>query len=187
MLQWQIGEVSVTSVTEMDDGAIPGTAVIPEATADAVLAVDWLRPRFADDTGNIRLRIQALVVESLGRRIVVDTCLGNDKPRTNPFFDSLHVAVPRRPHGRGFPAPHDRRGRVHPPAVDHVGWNTDAPRRSLGADVSRTRADYLSRVDVEHWSTTPSADGDLFGDSVRPVLDRVRPTSSIRRSRSPAR
>ena len=30
---------------------------------------------------------------------------------------------------------------------------------------------YLSRVDVEHWSTTPSPDGDLFGDSVRPVLD----------------
>lgn len=58
-------------------------------TPEAVLAVDWLQPRFADAAGNILLRIQALVVESDGRRIVVDTCLGNDKPRTNPFFDGL--------------------------------------------------------------------------------------------------
>ena len=29
----------------------------------------------------------------------------------------------------------------------------------------------MSRIDVEYWAITPSTDGDLFGDSVRPVLD----------------
>ena len=51
--------------------------------------IDWLRPDFADDEGQLLLRIQALVVESEGQRIVVDTCVGNDKPRTLALFDRI--------------------------------------------------------------------------------------------------
>ena len=140
MLQWKIGQVTVSSVTELHDGVIPGTSVIPEATAEAVLAVDWLQPRFADEAGNIRLRIQALVVESEGRRIVVDTCLGNDKPRTKPFFDHLQTPVPRRPHGGRLRARLDRRRRVHPSARRPHRMEHGPPRRSVGPDVSRTPA-----------------------------------------------
>jgi glyoxylase-like metal-dependent hydrolase (beta-lactamase superfamily II) len=170
MLQWTIGAVSVTSVTELDDPAIPGTAVIPAATPEAILDVGWLRPRFADDAGNIRLRIQALVVESEGRRIVVDTCLGNDKPRNNPFFANLQTPFLDDLTAAGFaPGSVDAVVCTHL-HVDHIGWNTVLRGDEWVPTFPHARY-YMSRVDVQHWSTTPSADGDLFGDSVRPVLD----------------
>ena len=170
MLQWKIGDVTITSVTELHDVAIPGTAVIPKATADAVLAVDWLRPRFADDAGNILLRIQALVVESQGRRIVVDTCLGNDKPRTNPFFANLQTPFLDDLEAAGFGAETIDAVVCTHLHVDHIGWNTMWHGDRWVPTFPNARY-YLSRVDVEHWSTTPSADGDLFGDSVRPVIE----------------
>jgi hypothetical protein len=68
MLHWKVGNVTITSVAELDDGAVPGPILIPEATADAVLGIEWLRPHFIDDAGNLLLRIQALVVESQGRQ-----------------------------------------------------------------------------------------------------------------------
>jgi glyoxylase-like metal-dependent hydrolase (beta-lactamase superfamily II) len=170
MLQWQIGEVTVTSVTELADIAIAGPAVIPEATAEAVLAVDWLQPSFADPAGNILLRIQALVVQSRGRRIVIDTCLGNDKTRTNPFFAGLKTTFLDDLTGAGFaPETLDAVVCTHL-HVDHIGWNTVLRDGEWVPTFANARY-YLSRVDVEHWSTTPSADGDLFGDSVRPVLE----------------
>jgi glyoxylase-like metal-dependent hydrolase (beta-lactamase superfamily II) len=170
MLQWKVGEVTVTSVTEINDVAIPGTAVIPEATADAVLAVDWLRPRFADDAGNLLLRIQALVVESRGRRIVVDTCLGNDKPRTNSFFAALKTTFHDDLEVAGFAAETIDAVVCTHLHVDHVGWNTML-RDDRWVPTFPNARYYLSRVDVARWSTTPSADGDVFGDSVRPVIE----------------
>ncbi len=105
MLQWKVGDVTVTSVAELDDGAVPGPMLIPEATSDSVLGIEWLRPHFIDDAGNLLLRIQALVVESKGRQIVVDTCLGNDKPRTQPFFQELQAFARTRPRRRRLPLP----------------------------------------------------------------------------------
>jgi len=170
MLQWKIGQVTISSVTELNDAVIPGTSVIPAATPDAVLAVDWLQPRFADEAGNIRLRIQALVVESRGRRIVVDTCLGNDKPRTKPFFDHLQTPFLTDLGAAGFaPETIDAVVCTHL-HVDHVGWNT-VLRDGQWVPTFPNARYYMSRVDVEYWSSTPSPDGDLFGDSVRPVLD----------------
>jgi glyoxylase-like metal-dependent hydrolase (beta-lactamase superfamily II) len=170
MLKWQVGDVSITSVTEVHDAAIPGTAVLPAATPEEVLAVDWLRPRFADDDGNIRVRIQALVVESRDRRIVVDTCLGNDKRRNNPFFDRLRTTFLDDLTAAGFgPETIDAVVCTHL-HVDHVGWNTVLRDGSWVPTFPGARY-YMSRVDVDYWSTTPSSDGDLFGDSVRPVLE----------------
>jgi glyoxylase-like metal-dependent hydrolase (beta-lactamase superfamily II) len=173
MLQWKIGDVLITSVAELDDAAIPGPAVIPAATPDAVLGIDWLRPHFADEAGNIKLRIQALVVESQGRRIVVDTCLGNDKPRTNEFFANLQTPFLTDMRAAGFgPETVDAVVCTHL-HVDHIGWNTILVDGAWVPTFPNARYN-LSRVDVEYWSTTPSIDGDLFGDSVRPVIDAGR-------------
>ena len=77
MNSWQIGDVSITSVVEVDV-PIPGEFVMPSANAPAVQAYPWLVPPFATEEGFLHLRIQLLVVESQGRRIAIDSCLGND-------------------------------------------------------------------------------------------------------------
>ena len=116
------------------------------------------------------MRIQALVVESQGRRIVVDTCLGNDKTRNNPFFADLHTTFLDDLTAAGFaPETIDAVVCTHL-HVDHIGWNTMLRDGEWVPTFPNARY-YLSRRDVEYWSSTPSIDGDLYGDSVRPVLD----------------
>src|SRR3990172_12570085 len=76
---WTLGSVRISSVKEIEL-PIPGAGIVPEATPEALAPhVSWLRPHFVTEDGRLRLLIQALVVESCGRRIVVDTCAGNDK------------------------------------------------------------------------------------------------------------
>ena len=169
-LQWNVGAVRITSVAELDDGVIPGEVVLPEASAPAIQAIDWLRPQFADDDGNVRLRIQALIVEGEGRRIVIDTCLGNDKPRNQPFFHMLQTPFLRDLTDAGFaPDAIDTVICTHL-HVDHVGWNTVFVDGAWVPTFPNARY-LLSRIDVEHWAVTESPEGDLFGDSVKPVID----------------
>src|SRR6202522_2892864 len=90
MLTWRIGDVTLTRSVELE---VTGGSrfILPDATRDAVLPIDWLRPHFADEDGRLRMSIHALVVETPTRRIVVDTCLGNDKQgRRFPAWNDLH-------------------------------------------------------------------------------------------------
>ena len=101
-----IGDVAITSVVELE-GQIPGELMIPSAGAHAVLAHPWLVPDFATEDGMVLLRIQLLVVESQGQRIAIDTCLGNDKPRTNELMANLQTPffpISKRPASRASPS-----------------------------------------------------------------------------------
>ena len=42
-----------------------------------------------DDDGNLIMSIHALVVDTGERRIIVDTCIGNDKERNIPNWSNL--------------------------------------------------------------------------------------------------
>ncbi len=171
MNRWQIGDVRITSVAEVDDVAIPGEAVIPSASIEAVQRHPWLVPHFATEDGLIRLRIQLLVVESQGRRIAIDTCLGNDKPRTNPFFSMLQTPFMDDLTAAGFPPDSFDTVLCTHLHVDHVGWNT---RFVDGRWVPTfPNARYLiGRVESEHWDAYGiHEDGDVYGDSVRPVVE----------------
>jgi hypothetical protein len=77
-MKWRVGEVAVTKIVELE---VTGGSrfILPQATYDAVLPIGWLQPDFADERGRLKMSIHALLVETPSRRIVVDTCLGNDK------------------------------------------------------------------------------------------------------------
>ena len=75
MQQWKVGAVIVTSVIEYEV-PLPAGGFLPGATPELLASHPWLRPDFADEQGQLLLRIQALLVESEGLRIVVDTCVG---------------------------------------------------------------------------------------------------------------
>jgi glyoxylase-like metal-dependent hydrolase (beta-lactamase superfamily II) len=170
MQQWKVGAVTVTSVIEYEVPLPPG-GFLPGATPELVASHPWLRPDFADEQGQLLLRIQALVVESEGLRIVVDTCVGNDKPRTRALFDRIQGPFLTNFADAGFSlASVDRVICTHL-HVDHVGWNT-----VIGPDADWVptfpNARYLvGRVEMAHWVTEPSPDGDLLGDSVQPVIE----------------
>ena len=105
MLTWTIGEVTVTCIQESESDIPPGF-LIPGLAPERVAEIAWLDAGFLGAGGMLKLAIQALVVRSPGRLIVVDTCLGNDKQgrriphwndRDGPFLADLTTA--------GFPPP----------------------------------------------------------------------------------
>jgi len=168
---WTIGDVTVTSIIEMDQHW-RFAWLLPEATESAVDAVDWLQPHFVDEKGKMILRIQALVVESQGKRIIVDTCVGNDKDRPTPLFDKLHTTFFDDLVGAGFgPETIDQVVCTHL-HVDHVGWNT---RLVDGAWVPTfpTSRHLFGRIEYEHWAGADESAvyGDVMGDSVQPIVD----------------
>jgi hypothetical protein len=95
-MRWKIGNVTVTRVVETELPT-PGTFVLPDAVPENVTRIPWLVPNFAQPDGILLMSIHSLVVESQGKKIVVDTCLGNDKKRaipdwnmrTGPFLQQL--------------------------------------------------------------------------------------------------
>src|SRR5213075_2613084 len=90
MLKWQIGDVTVTRILELESTG--GTRfILPQATPEVIREIGWLSPHFADETGRLRMSIHALVVETPNRRIIVDTCIGNDKQRDIPTWSNLQT------------------------------------------------------------------------------------------------
>jgi glyoxylase-like metal-dependent hydrolase (beta-lactamase superfamily II) len=168
-LRWTVGDVRITSVVETD-GPTPVQFLFKGATPEQVLAHDWLRPHFADERGRLISRVQLLLIESEGKLIAVDTCLGNDKVRavpvwsmrTEPFLDWVR--------GAGFdPGDVDFVACTHL-HVDHVGWNTMLVDGRWVPTFPNARY-VFGRAEYEHWRDTPSNDGDVFGDSVRPIME----------------
>lgn len=124
MNQWKIGNVKVSRVIEME---VPwdGTIILPDATPETLMKDrDWLHPTFIDDAGKIRVSIHAFVIESHGKRVIVDTCVGNDKVRSMPDFSGLHLPFLESLKSAGC----DRESIDHVVCthlhLDHVGWNT---------------------------------------------------------------
>ena len=92
MMKWRIGEVTVTKIVELE---VTGGSrfILPQATPETIMPIGWLRPDFADERGRLKMSIHALVVETPSRRIVVDTCLGNDKEnRRIPTWNRLQTS-----------------------------------------------------------------------------------------------
>ena len=169
-MKWKIGNVTVTRVIE---AALPtpGPFVLPDATPENIQKIPWLVPDFAQPDGILLMSIHALVVESQGRKILVDTCLGNDKKRgipdwnmrTGPFLQDLAAAGCPRESVDTVVCTH-----LH---VDHVGWNT----MKVGDKWVPTfpNARYLiGRKEWDYWGKEPvNPDEPIMDDSVRPILD----------------
>ena len=90
MLKWTVGDVTITRIVELETTG--GTRfLLPQATYDAVREIPWLTPHFADGVGKLKMSIHALVVETPTKRIIVDTCIGNDKARNVPQWSHLQT------------------------------------------------------------------------------------------------
>ena len=128
-MKWRIGEVTVSKIVELE---VTGGSrfILPEATYEAVLPIGWLQPDFADERGRLKMSIHALVVETQSGktgnpRIIVDTCLGNDKEnRRIPGWNELQTGFLADLAAAGYPRETIDTVVCTHLHVDHVGWNT---------------------------------------------------------------
>jgi glyoxylase-like metal-dependent hydrolase (beta-lactamase superfamily II) len=151
---------------------LPLTGLLPQATPEALAPHrGWLAPHYLNPDGTTTLSIHGLVVESAGRRILVDSCVGG---RRVPGFEAL--AESGRPFLRELEAAGFPRETIDVVLCthlhfDHVGWNT---LRADGAWVPTfPRARYLfARLEWEHWSReTAAVYAHTIDEAVRPLFD----------------
>jgi glyoxylase-like metal-dependent hydrolase (beta-lactamase superfamily II) len=170
MNRWKIGDVTITRIVEMETTS-KATFVLKDGAPENIQTVPWLRPHFAADDGKVNMSIHALVVESQGRRIVVDTCIGNDKRRPFPGWNMLQLPFLADLEKAGFARDsidHVLCTHLH---VDHVGWNTMLVDGKWVPTFPRARY-LIGRKEWEHWSKVEEADArDILDDSVRPIFD----------------
>ena len=171
MNRWQIGDVTVTRFIELETLS-KATFVLPEATLENVKRdAAALMPHFCDENGRVRMSVHALVVESKGKRIVVDTCIGNDKRREAPAWNMLQTSFLTDLEKGGF-APNPINfvicTHLH---VDHVGWNTRLVDGRWAPTFTKARY-LIGRTEWNHWSEEESSFvKDPIDDSVRPIID----------------
>jgi glyoxylase-like metal-dependent hydrolase (beta-lactamase superfamily II) len=172
--RWTIGDVRVTKVLETVIPT-PPSGLLPTSDA-AVLArhESWLAPHFVDDAGNLLVSVHALVVESRGRRIVVDTCVGNNKLRPFPGWSDLTTDFLERLTAAGFPPESIDTVVCTHLHFDHVGWNT----RLIDGRWVPTFPNARYLFGATEWGHWRDATGDhalpgtvSLADSVQPVVD----------------
>jgi len=171
MNQWQIGKVKVTRVIEME---VKGGSkfILPQATRDAVKPISWLAPHFADDQGNLIMSVHALVVETPSKKVVVDTCIGNDKQRSIPNWTNLQLLFLEDLAEAGYNRQEIDTVMCTHLHVDHVGWNTMLVDGQWLPTFPNARY-LMGKQEFEYWDTADADDlnGGLMDDSVRPVFD----------------
>lgn len=171
-LSWQIGQVKITRIKELQFPiAYNDNHLLPDATASTVGNIDWLKPHFVDDNNQLLLSIHALLVETPTINLIVDTCIGNDKPRAFIGNQALQTRFLQRLAATGC----DREKVSHVVCthlhVDHVGWNTLLEDGQWVPTFPN--AQYLfSQQEYAFWSQSQE-DGQqaIMADSVQPVFD----------------
>lgn len=174
--QWRIGDVTIHRIVEMDLSSEVMSRLIPDAHSERLRELAWLQPHFVDDAGRMTGSIHALVVETPQRLIVVDTCVGNDKPRKNPDFNDLQSSFLEEFSNAGFALERVDTVLCTHLHIDHVGWNTIL--RDGRWEPTFPRARYLfGEAEFAHWNREDHGalerlDVDaVIADSVRPVFD----------------
>ena len=169
-MRWKVGNVTITKVVESSGASAPHF-MFPDLTPERVQRHAWLRPHFATPEGRLLASIHCFVIESEGKRIAVDTCVGNDKPRRVKGWNMLRGSFPEDLAAAGFPVETIDLVLCTHLHVDHVGWNT---RLEQGRWVPTfPRARYLfGRTEYAHWSQVRDGeDAQIMLDSVQPIVD----------------
>lgn len=173
MLQWQVGEVRITRILELE--AIGGSRfILPQATPDVIREIGWLAPHFADETGRLKMSIHALVVETPSKRIIVDTCIGNDKDRDIPAWSNLQTDFLADLAKAGYARETIDTVLCTHLHVDHVGWNTMLVDGRWVPTFPNARY-LIGRAEFDYWRKEEAGLEDHskspFHDSVAPVFD----------------
>ena len=175
MRSWKIGDVTVTRIVEVWDFHDDIWMTMVDATADEVIAMEWLHPHFATPEGRQRMNFQGFVVQTPTRNIVVDSCIGAGRDRQFDVFCNLPEGFLQDLESLGitrFDIDTVMCTHLH---FDHVGWNTfkDPATGKFGPTFPNAR--YLfGKKEYESWKSMPHDDlhdARHIGECVDPIVE----------------
>ncbi len=174
--KWRVGDVEISSIPEFTVAMFAPSFIYPDLPKEKLEQHrSWLEPKHLDPaSGKLVIAIQAYVVKTKRRTILVDACSGNDKERpSRPLFHRQKRPWLERLAEAGFdPSDIDFVLCTHL-HIDHVGWNT----RLLNGRWVPTfpRARYLiTKAEWEHWQDEDKrkaySTDEHIEDSVLPIV-----------------
>jgi glyoxylase-like metal-dependent hydrolase (beta-lactamase superfamily II) len=168
LLRWQVGDVRITRVQELE---APGMRfIVPNATIENVAAIPWLTP-FLAANGDAVGSVHALLLEVDEHRLIVDTCIGNDKERRIPAWNKRQGPFLAQLTAAGYPPERIDTVICTHLHIDHVGWNTRLVDQRWVPTFPQAR--YLvAQTEWAHWSQSEDRWTQIvMADSVRPIFD----------------
>jgi len=169
VLRWQVGDIRITRIQEWEG---PGLQMlVPDASVENLEQIDWVGP-FVDHKGRATASIHTLAVEVDDRKILIDTCVGNNKDRMpmqvwhmrqGPFLDDLAEL--------GFSPPTVDTVVCTHLHTDHVGWNTKLVDDRWTPTFTNART-IVASDEWTHWqhADEPGME-ETLADSVQPLFD----------------
>jgi glyoxylase-like metal-dependent hydrolase (beta-lactamase superfamily II) len=179
MVELKLGGATVSRIEESYEPNFEATRFFPDWDLGVARQHrDWLAPDHYDEaSGFLKLSIHSWLLKIGGKHILIDTCVGNHKPRPHrPKWHLMETKYLERLAAAGVrPEQIDMVMCTHL-HVDHVGWNT---RLDNGRWVptfknakyvwSQEDFDFYSKLDAD--PEKGPANAGSFRDSVLPVVD----------------
>jgi glyoxylase-like metal-dependent hydrolase (beta-lactamase superfamily II) len=176
-MKWKVGDVTITKITEI---VYPEFSdVIPAATPDVVKKVQWLFPHFVTPEGLLSLSIHSLIVDTPSAKLVVDTCIGNDRDRAPmEVMSNLSTSYLEDMTAAGYPPESIDYVLCTHLHLDHVGWNTRLvdgqwvptfPKAAYLMD--QKELDLFGDIDPNAKEDFMQVQRRVYADSVLPVMD----------------
>ena len=182
MQVFKVGKATITRIEETYHPIYPIAEIFPEfSDADMKEHGHWLAPdHYEIASKKIKLSVHSWLLQVDGKKILIDCCCGNNKPRPlRPFWNMLNTPWLDRLAAAGA-RPHEidmvMCTHLH---HDHLGWNTQLrdgkwmPTFPNARYVfSKLDFDYFQKVDADP-ATAPAEFG-TFRECVVPVVEAGR-------------
>jgi glyoxylase-like metal-dependent hydrolase (beta-lactamase superfamily II) len=174
-LKFTAGDLTIHRIIEQETTFLPALDLLPGLTAD-VLAENrpWLREAGAIDENDVLiLCFQSYIVKTPHHTILVDSCIGNDKPRPlrpkwNMKTDGTYM---RGLATAGFSVDEIDFVMCTHLHVDHVGWNTRLEEGRWVPTFPNARY-VFGKTEFNYWTEqNAKAEVPPFGDSVLPIVE----------------
>jgi glyoxylase-like metal-dependent hydrolase (beta-lactamase superfamily II) len=173
-MTFKAGNATIHRIIEMECGITPAREFLPNLTQEVLDENrSWMHPAALDSEDRLVLCFQSYVVQTGGKNILVDSCIGNDKDRPlrpvwnkkkdDAFMKGLAAAGLTVNDIDFVLCTH-----LH---VDHIGWNT---RLENGRWVPTfPKARYIfSKTELDFWiEAAKKGDQPQIVDSVIPIVE----------------
>jgi glyoxylase-like metal-dependent hydrolase (beta-lactamase superfamily II) len=174
-LKFTVGDLTIHRVIEQETTLLPALEMFPALTPERLAENrSWLRQAKAlDDDDAVILCFQSYVVKTPQHTILIDSCIGNDKPR--PHRPKWHMKSDdtylRALAAAGVSVADIDVVMCTHLHVDHVGWNTRLDNGRWVPTFPNARY-VFAKTEYEYW-TAQNAKSELpvFADSVLPVVE----------------
>jgi glyoxylase-like metal-dependent hydrolase (beta-lactamase superfamily II) len=173
-LTLKAGDLTIQRIIEQETTFLPALELFPELSGE-VLAENRAALKAAkalDDSDTLILCFQSYIVKTPHHTILIDSCIGNDKPRpTRPKWNmKTDDTYMRSLKSAGISVEDIDYVMCTHLHVDHVGWNTRLENGKWVPTFPKARY-VFAKGEYDYWAGQhEKAEVPPFGDSVLPVV-----------------